>query len=185
MTVTMDALDIDVRVTAERTHDRVTFRLANEHPDTVAVRLEQPVPPGVDQSQVAIDAEYETEPWSDSGDPLEFIRKIDPGETVETGYTVSGAETSTVEGMIRETCVEARDLDGVQLGFLEGRELRVDGGGLGSGENSAKSGTTDLPASVSDYVLQDVGEVDSAEFDWTPVEEDSSGGLLRRLIPFL
>jgi len=182
----MDALAVDVRVTAEQTHERVTFRLANEHPDTIAVRLEQPVPPGVDQSQVAIDAEYETGPWSDSEDPLEFIRKIDRGETVETGYTVSGAGAPTIEQMIRETCVEARDLDGVQLGFAEGSELRVDGRMPGPGVDSDGTETTDLPASVSDYVLQDVNEVDSTEFDWTPVDdEDSSGGLLSRFVPFL
>jgi hypothetical protein len=181
----MDAIDVGVNVTAESTHDRVRFRLVNDYPDTIAVRLEQPVPPAVDRSQVAIDAEYETEPWSDSGDAIEFIRKFDRGETVETGYVVGDVETPTVKRMLREVSVEVRDLDGVKLGFREGSELRVDGPWR-SGDGSDESGTSDLPASVSDYVMQDVGDVESAEFDWTPVdEEDESGGWLRRLVPFL
>lgn len=182
----MDAIDVDVGVTTESTHVRVTFRLANDHPDMVALRLEQPIPPGIEQSEVAIDAEYETEPWSDSADPLEFIRKIDRGETVETGYAVGGVEVPTIERMIREASVEVRDLDGVKIGLLDGSELRADGPKQASGDGSENQGTSDLPASVSDYVLKDVGDVDAAEFEWTPVDdEDTSQGLLRRLVPFL
>lgn len=180
----MDAIDVDVDLLAEPTHDRVRFRLANAHGEAVAVRLEQPIGPGVSESQVAIDAEYETEPWRTEGDSLVFIRKLDREETAETGYAIGGADTSTIRGLLRDVTVEVRDLEGIELGFLEGSDLRVGGRTLGTDGDADRPGKTDLPASVSDYVLRDVGDVQPSEFAWTPVEE-KSGGLLRRFIPFL
>jgi len=182
----MDAIEVDATVTAEATHDRVTFRLASDQSDAVAVRLEQPLVAGLESSQVAIDAEYETEPWSASGDSIEFIRRLDPGETVETGYAIGGVGTGTVREMLRAVTIEVRDLDGIELGILEGTDLPVDGRRIGAGDPADLPGKTDLPASVSDYVLQDVDEVDSSEFEWTPVDdEDTSKGFLRRVLPFL
>lgn len=179
----MEAIDIDASVTAEATHDRVTFRLSSERSDTVAVRLEQPIVSGVATSQVAIDADYETAPWSRTEDSLVFTRGLDRGETVETGYAIGGVDASTLREMLRELTFEVRDSNGVKLGFLDGSELRVDGRRLGPGNGPEES---DLPASISDYVLQDVGEIDPSEFEWTPVDEsDTSGGLLSRLVPFL
>jgi len=182
----MGAIDVDVTVTAESTHDRVTFRLASDQQDGVAVRLEQPIPSGVAPSQVAIDAAYDTEPWSASDESVVFIRRLDPGETVETGYAIGGVGTSTVREMLQSVTIEIRDLDGIELGVLGGSDLPVDGLGRESGDGSDDPLTSDLPAPVSDYVLEDVGEVDSSEFEWTPVgDENTSKGFLRRVLPFL
>ncbi len=181
----MDAIDVDVDLLAESTQDLVRYRLANAHGEAVAVRIKQPILSGVSQSQVAIDAEYETGPWRTEGDSLVFIRKLEAGEAVETGYTLGGVDTSTILELLREVTIEVRNLEGVELGYLEGSELRVGGRKSGTDGQSDQPGRTDLPASVSDYVLQDVGEVDSAEFEWTPVDEEPSGGLLGRLFSFL
>ncbi len=181
-TVNTDAIDVDVDVTATPTHERVTVRLQNANPEAVAVRLEQPYVPGVAPSQVAVDAAYDTGPWED-GESLVFIEKIPAEEAVETAYAVGSADTPTVRNLLRAVTIEVRDMDGTQLGFIEGPALRVDGAPLGR-EGAGQRRAADLPASVSDYVLQDVDDVAAEEFDWTPVEEESSG-LLRRLIPFL
>ncbi len=182
----METIDVDVNVTAGSTHDSVTFRLASDQEDGVAVRLEQQIPPGVAASQVGVDARHETEPWSTSGDSLVFVRRLDPGETVETGYTVGGVDTSTVRRMLRSVTVEVRDVDGAALERIDGSELRVDGESLEAGDDSGGPETAGLPASVSDYVLRDVEEIDSSEFEWATVDEgDTSGGLLSRLVPFL
>ena len=182
-TVSTDTIEVEVDVTAAATHDRVTVRIRNGHPEAVAVRLEQPVVPGVTPSQVAVDAAYETDPWSDKGDALVFFEKI-PGEgSVETAYAVGGADTSTVRDFLRAVTVEVRGMNGEQLTFIEGSNLRVNGTPLGN-EGAGQRRASDLPASISDYVLQDVGGVSAGEFDWRPVEAESRG-LLRRLIPFL
>lgn len=182
----MDTIDLDAEVTAESTRVRVTFRFANDHPEAVAVRLRQPITLGVAASQVAIDPEYDTGPWSASEDPLVFTRRLDRGATTETGYTIGGVDMLTVREILRAVTIEVWEVDGVELEVLEGSELRVDGQRLGTRDRSGRRGNTDLPAPVSDYALKDVNEVESSEFEWSSVDDDdTSGGLLGRLLPFL
>ncbi len=157
-----DAIDTDVELLTEPLHDSVRFRFANTHGEPVAVRLEQPIRPGI-----AVHAEYNTEAWQSSENSLVFVRKLETDQTVETSYNIGGVDTSTILDLLQDVTVEVRDLDGADLGSLEGTDLDVRGQILGTDTRADDPGGTDLPGSILDYVLRDVGDVQPSEFAWT------------------
>ncbi|MFB6233014.1 MAG: hypothetical protein ABEH61_02020, partial [Haloarculaceae archaeon] len=173
----MDALDVDVTVRAESTHDLVSVEIENYSTNDVAVRLTQPCPAGVSASQLAVPPQYDTSQWSENAESLVFLDDIDWGDSIETGYAVTDLDRETIRELCREMSIEIRDKDGTDLGTLTdvtpafadgpsdpGLGGRTDSGGLG--------GTVATGGQVDDIEAELNGTIDILK---TPPGESRSG----------
>lgn len=202
----MDRIGVSVVVESKRSHDRVSLEIENRESSPVAMRFRQPLRAEVPSSHVTVPSDLHAESWTISDDTLEFVHRVGPGDSLETGYAVYEVDGSALSGMLQDATIELRDMDGTDLGTvtdLRPRERpapaetepsqtaeRTQASPQREGETGGGGGR-DLPATISDFVLADVAEdIQPAEFEWTTVDapepttadDGHSGGLLSRLL---
>lgn len=107
-------------------HDVISLDIFNNTTDPVGVKLEQPLPQGIDDTDIGFAQSSHRESWTLAAGSLEFTHQVDWGMSLTTEYAVRNAAPADIQATLQDATVTVLDAEGAIIETIEGVPIESD-----------------------------------------------------------